>query len=353
METFEPTKTALPDTDEDIHLLLKRDYRDDLRRWKTAGIVSAAFHVVLLIVVLVWPEVDTKVYELPPPRQVQVVHLYTPRDLTQKDPNKGKINKEITLASIPAPATVKSPSSPAPPKKGAPPPPPPQESRTPAKPVFVEPPRIESPKTQVDSQADQLARLSAPPPIAPPTQQPKLVFENAVSPPPPPPSGGKPAGSLALPNPSVNSAIHDLATGGATNGDQSVGDLGTGMSGANRTLPSSPGSLPANIELKSNPMGVDFRPYLIQVLAAVRRNWFAVYPAAAKTGLRGQAVLEFAIGTDGKVNKVIYDAQTGSRPLDEAAVAAISASNPLPPLPKEYKGDRIVLRMTFMYNMQR
>ncbi len=39
--------------------------------------------------------------------------------------------------------------------------------------------------------------------------------------------------------------------------------------------------------------------------------------------------------------------------LDQSAVAAISASNPLPPLPTEFKGDRIVLRMTFMYNMKR
>jgi TonB family protein len=353
METLEPAKVAIPETEQEPNFLLERDHRDDWRRWRTAATVSAAFHITLTLLVLLWPESETKVYELPPPPKMQIVHLYTPRDLTQKDPNKGKINKEITLATIPAPATVKSPSPPPPPKQGALPPPSQQAHTQPPKPIFVEPPKIESPKTQPDSQTDQLAKLNAPPAIEPPTQQPKIVFENPVSPPPPPPSGGKPGGALALPNPSVSSAIHELATGGTVNGHQSVGDTGTGMGGANRTLPASPGSLPANIELLSNPTGVDFRPYLIQVLAAVRRSWFAVYPEAAKTGLRGQAVLEFAIGTDGKVNKVIYDAQTGSRPLDEAAVAALSASNPLPPLPKEYKGDRIVLRMTFMYNMQR
>jgi TonB family protein len=352
METLEPPNVASTETENDIHLLLERDHRDDWRRWKTAASVSATFHVVLTLVVLLWPDSDSRTYREPPPRKVEIVHLYTPRDLTQKDPNKGKINKEITLATIPAPATVKSPSPPPPPKQGAPPPPSQQARTQPPKPVFVEPPKLESPKTQDNSQTDQLAKLNAPPPIEPPNQQPKLVFENPVSPP-PPPAGTKPGGALALPNPSVSNAIHELATGGTINGHQSVGDTGTGMGGTNRTLPASPGSLPANIELLSNPTGVDFRPYLIQVLAAVRRNWFAVYPEAAKTGLRGQAVLEFAIGTDGRVNKVIYDAQTGSRPLDEAAVAALSASNPLPPLPKEYKGDRIVLRMTFMYNMQR
>ena len=36
-----------------------------------------------------------------------------------------------------------------------------------------------------------------------------------------------------------------------------------------------------------------------------------------------------------------------------AAVAAISASNPLPALPSDYKGERIVLAFTFSYNLGR
>lgn len=100
-------------------------------------------------------------------------------------------------------------------------------------------------------------------------------------------------------------------------------------------------------------MGVDFRPYMMQVLAAVRRNWFAVYPEAARLGQRGQVVLEFAIAKQGLVTKVIFSSESGAKALDQSAVAAISASNPLPPLPTDFKGDRIVLRMTFLYNMPR
>ncbi|MCX6630742.1 MAG: hypothetical protein NTW28_24265, partial [Candidatus Solibacter sp.] len=36
---------------------------------------------------------------------------------------------------------------------------------------------------------------------------------------------------------------------------------------------------------------------------------------------------------------------------DKAAVAAISASNPFPPLPAEFKGDRVVLQLNFAYNV--
>ena len=351
METLEPARVAFPETEPELNLLLERDRRGDWRRWKAAAVVSVVFHAVLIVVLLAWPAGDTRVYEERQPR-LEIVHLITPTELTQKAPNKGKLSKQLTIPTIAPRPEIKSPSTAPAPKQTAPPSPP-QVAGAEKRPEFVEPPGIEAPKTQLDSQSDQLARLNAPPPIAPPTQQPKIVFESAA--PPPPLSGGKPGGAIATPSPSVAGAIHDLATSGGTiSGHQAVGDIGElGPAGAGLTLPASPGRSQSNLELRSDPQGVDFRPYLIQVLAAVRRNWFAVYPEAAKTGLRGQAVLEFGIARGGLVTKVIYAAQTGSRPLDEAAVAAISASNPLPPLPREFKGDRIVLRMTFMYNMQR
>jgi TonB family protein len=353
METLAPQEFASPETEPELHLLLERDRRGEWRRWRKAGIVSVAVHVVLLLALLLMPESESRVYEQPQPT-LHFTPLYTPTVLTQKDPNKGKISKEMTIAAIPPHPAVKSPA-PAPAVKQAPPPPPPppQVAKAEPKPVIVEPPKIEAPKAQVDSQTEQLAKLTPPPP--PPTQQPKLVLESVGSPPPPAGSTpGKPLGGIAIPSLTADSAIHDLATNGASlGGHQSVGDTGADLGGAGRNLPASPGNLPANLELVSDPKGVDFRPYLIQVLAAVRRNWFAVYPEAAKAGSRGEVQLEFAIAKQGLVAKVIYSGQSGSRPLDEAAVAAISASNPLPPLPKEFKGDRIVLRMTFMYNMKR
>jgi outer membrane biosynthesis protein TonB len=37
--------------------------------------------------------------------------------------------------------------------------------------------------------------------------------------------------------------------------------------------------------------------------------------------------------------------------LDRAAVAGISASNPFPPLPAEFRGEQIRLQFTFLYNV--
>lgn len=353
METLTPAESASQNTEPDFNLLLQRDKADDWRRWRSAAIYSVIAHVFLLIALLLAPESDTRLYEDAPRPEIHVVHLYTPSDLTQKAPNTGKLSKELTLQAIAPHPAIKAPS-PAPSARRAAPPaplPPPRVAR--AEPKIIEPPSAPKIDAPVQQQ-QQIAKLNLPPP-PPPAQQPKLVLENATV---TPPAGSNQAsrgpGNIVMPNTSVESAIHEITQGGGALGRQSVGDSSDQPGfGAGLNLPPSAGQPHSNLELRSDPMGVDFRPYMIQVLAAVRRNWFAVYPAAAKAGSRGEVVLEFAIVKQGLVNKVIYSGQSGSRALDEAAVAAISASNPLPPLPAAFKGDRIVLRMTFKYNMPR
>lgn len=111
-----------------------------------------------------------------------------------------------------------------------------------------------------------------------------------------------------------------------------------------------PGKLGSNVELLSDPMGVDFWPYLIRVLSAVRRNWYAVIPESARLGRRGQVVVQFAISKDGTVAKVVFSQTSGTEALDRAAVAAISASNPFPPLPTDFRGQQVRLQFAFKYN---
>jgi TonB family protein len=129
--------------------------------------------------------------------------------------------------------------------------------------------------------------------------------------------------------------------------------LGAGGIGEALNLPPSPGRQGSALELLSDPMGVDFRPYLIQILATVRRNWYAVMPEVARLGRQGKVVIQFAINRDGSVPKLVIVSPSGTEALDRAAVAGISASNPFPPLPAEYRGLQIRLQFTFLYNMPR
>ena len=174
-----------------------------------------------------------------------------------------------------------------------------------------------------------------------------MIVEDSLQAHPPAP---KPGGSLIPPTNAIQEAMHALANGGTPSASNRIGESSDLSIGGGLHLPPSAARL-SNFQLKSDPMGVDFQPYLLQVLTAVKLNWSAVFPTAAKLGTRGLVTLEFSIAKNGTVQKIVFDGMSGSKALDNAAVAAISASDPLPSLPKDFKGDRIVLQMSFMYNI--
>ncbi len=101
----------------------------------------------------------------------------------------------------------------------------------------------------------------------------------------------------------------------------------------------------------SDTRGVDFGPYLARVVWNVRRNWYAVIPVTARLGTKGRVAIVFEILKDGSVPELRLVASSGSDPLDRAALAAIRASNPFPPLPEEFTGEHLVLQFIFLYNM--
>jgi TonB family protein len=355
METLERSRIASIKTEPELHLLLEQDRAGDWSRWRIAAIVSAVAHVVFLF----WIS-TARFDERPPFAREQVftpllTHLYTPQDITQKAPNKGPLSKELSVEAIAPRPLVKTPAPAPAAKQSAPPrqfapPPPVVAAQNSAKPQMTEPPKIQGPAAP--DQNNQIARLNQLPPLPAQNDNPKLTLEEAGQT--PNNTSGKNPGVFQMPGSTVQDAIRNVTRAGAP-GTQSVGDIGAdeGATGAGLNLPPSTGRPRSSLELKSDPMGVDFKPYMVQVLSAIRRNWFAVYPEAARLGMRGEVSLIFGIARQGGVTKIVFMSETPSKPLNEAAVAAISASNPLPPLPPQFKGDRIVLQMKFLYNMPR
>jgi TonB family protein len=132
-------------------------------------------------------------------------------------------------------------------------------------------------------------------------------------------------------------AIAQAAQAAATNrghygGQGSGGDYGLsrGRSGVTTAMPGA--------EVLTDMRGVDFGPYLEQVYIRVRGNWYnllppSVYPPILK---QGKLSLEFAILKDGTVAGLIIHTPSGDVALDRAALGSITASNPFPPLPREY-----------------
>jgi TonB family protein len=106
-------------------------------------------------------------------------------------------------------------------------------------------------------------------------------------------------------------------------------------------------------EILTDTMGVDFGPYLARITQVVRSNWYNVMPPSVYPPLlkQGKVSIEFAILKDGKVSGMTLHSPSGDVALDRAAWASITASNPFPPLPKEFPGQVLGLRFYYFYNL--
>ncbi len=89
-----------------------------------------------------------------------------------------------------------------------------------------------------------------------------------------------------------------------------------------------------------------------QVVNRVRVNWYSLIPEIARLGKKGRVVIIFTISENGTIQDFRLVANSGTEPLDRAAMGAITASNPFAKLPANYDGDHIVLQFTFLYNIR-
>ncbi len=298
-------------------------------RLSRAAIFSIGFHVVALLIFLVLPRSEYKfrdsVHVTFDPKQAVVIYAPRMRELTQKDPNIGKVTNELDVNSTPqarpAPRSFQVPAPPGP-------------ANRPPTPT----PALSAPNVDVVLDAPDLGALAGTRTLPQAPNQPKLTIENVA----PAPTG------LPTPNPALRapkSSVGDVAKmtkqpGGGGGGVLSDGDNGD---------PTSIG----NMQLLSDPQNIDFRPYMQQVLALVRRQWFAVIPQIARTGRQGIVVLQFSIDRRGQVPKLVIANTSGTVAFDQAAVASVSASNPFPSLPNDYRGTEIRLQLAFSYNVPR
>lgn len=316
------------------------------RSWTAIFAVSITLHLALFVAVVRIPA------PVPPAEDHEIVFqhvlLYLPPSLmTQKAPNHKKVTKHIDLADL-----LAKEHSPA--RRAAP---------APSRRRFELPKQapVRQPGTksgQTLPNAPQLAVNRPPAPLtglpnspiapAPPRpESPPNPFENVGTETPP---SGKP--KLVPPSASVQAEINDLRQ------HRNSQHLTISDDRQSVPMPGSPWSPSVNggphsaVELQSDPQGADFRPYLARILAIVRANWRRVIPESAQMGqLRGRTVIEFIIDRDGSIPKLVMSDSSGSEPLDRAAVAGLSMSNPLPPLPADFKGFQVRLAFTFAYNM--
>ena len=200
----------------------------------------------------------------------------------------------------------------------------------------IVPPAALTPPPQIQEAVSAPPVAGVVPALPQPVEKPRVVLENvgpATTPVAPPENP-----TIKLPSTALDEAARAAQPGGA-------GGLVISPDGASEA------TALRQMQLLSDPLGVDFKPYLLQVLARVRRNWLSIVPDSARMGRRGLVLIQFSIDRSGGVPKLVIASPSGITAFDRAAVAGISASNPFPPLPAGYKGDQIRLQMAFSYNL--
>jgi TonB family protein len=93
--------------------------------------------------------------------------------------------------------------------------------------------------------------------------------------------------------------------------------------------------------------GVEFGPWLRRFVAQIRRNWFIPYAAMT---MRGHVVVTFYVHKDGRITDLQVLKPSSVDAFTRSAHNAIAASNPTVPLPPEYPDDRAFFTVTFYFN---
>jgi TonB family protein len=196
------------------------------------------------------------------------------------------------------------------------------------------PPTPQPPTTQPAPQ--EQAHVTTPqPPIAPIPAAPKSAQPSVEAPLP-----AAPAPRIAQNSQSPGDAVRNAARGAM------------GRSGADVGGPGGANPLQAGATILSDTQGVDFSAYMRRLHNDIQRNWDPLIPQEVQPPLmkRGIVGIRFTILPDGQIGDIKLETTSGDVALDKAAWYAITSEGQFPPLPRQYHGPSLDLRVGFYYN---
>lgn len=227
-------------------------------------------------------------------------------------------------------------------------------------PALKAPPKIDT-KTmeQLQKQAREAPPTPAPPapqqaPPPPPQEQAHNTAQPVPLPAMPLPAAPKPAAPSiesplpAAPKPnfaqnsqSAHSAMQDAMRGALR-----------GRTGAEIGAPGSGGPLQAGAQILSDIGDWDPSAYMRRLKSDIQRNWDPLIPEEVQAPLlkKGIVGIRFIILRDGQIGDIKLETTSGDVALDKAAWYGITSEGQFPPLPKEYHGQQLELRIGFFYN---
>jgi TonB family protein len=203
------------------------------------------------------------------------------------------------------------------------------EKAAPAPPAPTPAPAAQQPAPQ------QAKATPPPPPIVQHPQQEAIV--DAPKPAPTKPNFGNP-------NQSAGESIRSAAQAAAQNRNDG-GDYGAGIPVAHQ-------GLNTGVDVLSDTMGVNFDPYLKRIIYEIYHTWLPLIPEEARPPLnkQGETLIRFTILPDGRIGGMTLDGSTHDQAIDRAAWGSITGVGQFPPLPKEFHGPNLELRIHYLVN---
>ena len=142
------------------------------------------------------------------------------------------------------------------------------------------------------------------------------------------------------PGESLQNTVNKVARGYGGNGTQFSAS------------PSNP--LGGGVDILSDTQGVNFEPYLRRILADIKRNWLPLIPEEAEPPIskQGETYIRFIILPDGnlQVGGMHLDGSTHDVAIDKSCWNAITSEGQFPPLPSQFHGPNLELRIHFLVN---
>ena len=213
-------------------------------------------------------------------------------------------------------------------------------------------------------QLEAMRKAAPPAPAAPPPTPTPPVTQLAPTqaatplPPAPQPQQTQPPAQQALveapkpvptrpnfgnPNQTAGDAIRQAAQN-AAHDHGSAGDYSGGSSGRS--------GMGTGAEILSDTQGVDFGPYLRRILSDIKRTWIPQIPEEARPPLnkQGETLIRFTILPDGRIGAMNLDGSSQDSAIDRACWGGITGVGQFPPLPPNFHGPNLELRIDFLTN---
>jgi len=323
----------------EANLLVEPEDRRDAKWDAITRVISVAAHIAFIIFLIFLP----KIFPTHVPTRDEIELASKELGVVYLPPDEGAVSRRPSPPPGPVvKITPKTLAKVAPPR--------PEEHRIEAPPVASERPRLDlpaAPTAKVNTSPTPNTATAPPPPDSTSRLLPVL------------PKGPPSHLDLGLHDASpgkalqqdLQDAVKHAPSGGTDRADSGIVSGGGGRGG--RGGGGAQGQT-GNVTILTPTEGVDFNSYINRLLAKLKQNWLTVMPESFYLGDKGIVAISFRINRDGSFpgESLSLDRTSGKEPLDTAAASAIRATSPFEPLPPQFKGPFIDLRIGFYYNIR-